>query len=138
MSPEDMFEVFGDFDPSEHAGEVEQRWSGPLLDESRRRTSRYRKEDWSAISAEGGDLLGRFAEAKRAGEAPDGVVATGLAEEHRLHIDRWFYPCSHEQHRNLGGLYVADDRFAAYWDGAEDGLSGYVRASIEANAAAHT
>ena len=39
MNEAEMFEVFGDFDPRRYDAEVEERWSGELLDESRRRTS---------------------------------------------------------------------------------------------------
>jgi MerR family transcriptional regulator, thiopeptide resistance regulator len=45
-----------------------------------------------------------------------GDAAMGLAERHRLLIDRWFYPCSVEAHRGLADLYEADDRFAAEID----------------------
>ena len=56
-----------------------------------------------------------------------------LAEEHRLHIDRWFYPCSHEMHMSLGQMYVDDSRFTEYWDGHATGLAVYVSDAIGAN-----
>ena len=37
--------------------------------------------------------------------------AMALAERARLHIDRWFYPCSHAMHEGLGRMYVQDPRF---------------------------
>jgi len=137
MKPDDMFEVFGDFDPGEHTAEVEERWSGPRLEESRRRTSSYRKQDWETIKAESEGILRGFNAAKQASEAPESPVAMQLAEDHRLHIDRWFYPCSHEQHANLGMLYVTDDRFSKFWEKVEPGMAEYVRDAIEANAIAH-
>jgi hypothetical protein len=44
MNAEDMFKVFGDFDPTAHQAEAEARWSGELMDESKRRTGSYSKE----------------------------------------------------------------------------------------------
>ncbi|MBU2604042.1 MAG: TipAS antibiotic-recognition domain-containing protein [Actinobacteria bacterium] len=56
-------------------------------------------------------------------------------ERHRLRIDRWFYPCSHQMHVNLGRMYVADPRFAATYEKARAGMAQYMCDAIEANAA---
>ena len=61
-----------------------------------------------------------------------GTVATALAEEHRAHIDRWFYPCSPEMHRGLGEMYLADERFTRFWDEIEPGLARYVSKAFSA------
>ena len=134
MTKEEMFEVFGDFDPTEHEEEVEQRWGGPLVDESRARTAGYTKDDWQAIKDEGGGILAGFAAAKRGGEPADGAVARDLAEQHRQHITRWFYECTYEVHTGLGAMYVTDARFTKFWDDAEPGLAEYVKQAIDANA----
>jgi hypothetical protein len=47
-----------------------------------------------------------------------------------VHIDRWFYRCSHETHRALGEMYVTDPRFAAHYEKVELGLAAYVRDAI--------
>ncbi|MDE0229618.1 MAG: TipAS antibiotic-recognition domain-containing protein, partial [Spirochaetaceae bacterium] len=57
-----------------------------------------------------------------------------LAEEHRCHIDRWFYPCSHGMHRNLAEMYTADPRFKEYFEKRAGGLAVFVRDAIRANA----
>lgn len=133
MNEADMFEVFGDFDPREHEAEVEERWSGELLDESRRRTSRYTKEQWTEAMAEGDAVTKDFAAAMRAGEPADGGAAMDVAERHRRHIDRWFYPCSYEIQLGLADMYVADVRFTATYEKVEAGLAPYVRDAIRAN-----
>ena len=68
------------------------------------------------------------------GHEPDGPEATAMAERHRAHIDRWFYPCPPQMHAGLAQMYVADARFKEYWDKHADGLAEYVKAAIEANA----
>jgi DNA-binding transcriptional MerR regulator len=138
MTEEEMFEVFGDFDPTQYEEEVEERWSGPLLDESRRRALRYRKEDWQAIKNEGEAIARDFASLFAAGEAAGGAAAMNVAERHRSHIDRWFYPVSYDVHTGLGEMYVADPRFTAYWEKYASGLAVYVREAIAANAARET
>jgi hypothetical protein len=57
-----------------------------------------------------------------------------LAEEHRLQIDRRFYPCSYQMHVGLGTMYVADPRFARHYDDFRPGLAQYVCDAIQANA----
>jgi DNA-binding transcriptional MerR regulator len=135
MNEQEMFEVFGDFDPREYEAEVEGRWSGELLDESRRRTATYSKEQWTAAMAEAQAATDDLAAAMRHGVAATDPQAMDAAERHRVQIDRWFYPCSHEVHVGLGEMYVADPRFTAHYDEVEPGLAAYVRDAIEANAA---
>jgi DNA-binding transcriptional MerR regulator len=135
MNPEDLFEGF---DPEEHREEAERRWGETdSYRESARRTSGYSPEDWASIKAEETDLMRALAERMRAGEPPEHQAALELAERHRLHIDRWFYPCSHAQHAGLAQMYVADDRFRAAFDRHADGLAAYLAAAIEANARRH-
>jgi len=136
MGKEEMFDVFGDFDPSEHAGEVEARWGDTSrFAESQRRTAAYGKQDWAAARAEGGEIAGSLARLMASGKAPTGGTAMDAAEAHRLHIDRWYYPCPPQVHVGLADMYVADARFAAWWDEFGDGLAGFVRQAIRANAA---
>jgi len=53
MTKEEMFEVFGDFDPSEYEEEVQQRWGDTdAYKESAKRTARYTKQDWARFKAE--------------------------------------------------------------------------------------
>jgi DNA-binding transcriptional MerR regulator len=135
LSPDEMFEVFGEHDPTEHADEVEQRWGKTdAFAESRRRTASYRKEDWKRLGQEAEEIGAGLAEALRSGLPPTSAAAMDLAEKARLHIDRWFYACSHEMHEKLGEMYVADPRFAKHYEDRQAGLAVYVRDAIAANA----
>ena len=57
------------------------------------------------------------------GVAPDDPRAMDAAERHRLLIDTWFYPCSHEMHAQLGRMYVADPRFTATYEKIRPGMA---------------
>src|SRR5215211_3246625 len=53
LTPEERFEVFGDFRPEDHAEEAERRWGETdSYKESNRRVSKYTKEDWLTLKAE--------------------------------------------------------------------------------------
>lgn len=71
------------------------------------------------------------------GESADGAGAMDLAEKARLHINRWFYPCTHAMHVALAHLYTADARFQAHYDDRAAGLAGFVAGAIRANARRH-
>lgn len=135
LTPDEMREVFGSFDPAEHTEEVERRWgSTDAYAESQRRTSSYDKQQWLQIRDEAEQIGGRLAAAMRDGAPPDSERAMDLAEQHRQHITRWFYDCSYAIHRGLGEMYVADPRFTANYDEQEPGLAAYIRDAILANA----
>ncbi|MFE9682621.1 MerR family transcriptional regulator [Streptomyces sp. NPDC006285] len=138
LTPEEKFEVFGDRDPEEHAEEAERRWGGTeAYAESRRRTARYGKDDWQRMQAEVASWGERYAALVASGERATGERAMDLAEEHRLQIDEWFYECPYDMHRCLGEMYVADERFTAYYDAMGPGLAAHLRDAITANAARH-
>ena len=136
LTPKEMLEVFGDQDPTEHAAEAEDRWGDTdAYRQSQERARRYGKADWQKIQEEGGAIEARFAAALASGAPATSQEAMDVAEEHRAHIDRWFYDLSHEMHVNLAEMYVADERFTAHYEQRAEGLAAYVARAIEANAA---
>ncbi|MEV7080121.1 MerR family transcriptional regulator [Streptomyces sp. NPDC093516] len=138
LTPEEKFEVFGDKDPERYADEAEARWGGTAqYAESQRRVARYTKEDWQRIQDQSADWGRRYDALMAAGEPPTGEAAMALAEEHRQHICTWYYECSHELHRSLGELYVADERFKAFYESMRPGLAEHLKEAIAANAARH-
>ena len=139
LTTEEQRELFGDGYSEEYATEAEGRWGETdAWRQSRKRTSRYSMEDWVAIKAEMDAVGTAFAEAKRAGHGPDSMVAMDAAEQHRRHIHERFYDLSHDAHRGLGDMYVADARFTRTYDDLEPGLAQYVREAIHANTDRHT
>ena len=136
MTKEEMFEVFGDFDPSEYEDEVQQRWGDTdAYKVSARRTAKYTKQDWERYKAESdansAEMIALFDD----GVAPDDSLSMDVAEEARLLIDRWFYPLSREMHVYLGEMYLSDPRFKAHYDKQREGLAQWFHDAILANSA---
>ena len=139
MERSDLFETFGDFDPEEHEAETQERWGETeAYRESARRTRRYAKEDWARFRTESEAASLALATLMDEGVAPDDPRAMDAAERHRLLIDRWFYPCPHAMHEQLGRMYVADPRFAANYEKVRPGMAQYMGDAIAANAARAT
>ena len=136
LTPEERFEVFGDWLPEEYAAEAEERWGDTeAWSQSQRRTAAMTKEDWLRVRAESDDVERRFTAALAAGVPADAAQAMDLAEEHRQQISRHFYDCSPEVHAGLGRMYVEDERFSAYYERIAPGLAQYVSTAVQANAA---
>lgn len=102
--------------------------------ESQRTTAAYTKEDWLRIQTSASRHQDGLVALMKAGVAADSPEAMNLAEEHRLHISRWFDDCGYDMHRGLGEMYAADPRFAAHYEGVAPGLAIYLRDAIFANA----
>ncbi len=135
MGTEEMFEVFGDFDPTEHEAEVQERWGDTdAYRESARRAARYTKEDWQRFKEESEATTLRIAALMDEGVPADDTRVMDAVDEARLLIDRWFYPCSRQMHAELGTMYVADPRFAATYEKIRTGLAQYMREATAANA----
>lgn len=135
LTPEERFEVFGEFRPEDYAEEAERRWGETeSYKESQRRVASYKKEDWQRLKTEEEEVRARLAAAMEAGLAPESEEAMAAAEAHRQHISRWFYECTYEIHRGLTDMYVSDERFRSNYDATAPGLAHFIREAAHANA----
>lgn len=140
LTPRERFEVFGEigFDLS-YATERQVRWADSAGHrEAMARAAALTKEDWRRAMGEAAQWRVRLLAAFDAGEPSDGPAAMGLAEEHRLHITRWFTTCPPAMHRRIADDFVADPRaFALVVPPSQQraGLAAYLAKAVHANAA---
>lgn len=134
MTKEEKFEVFGEFDPDEYEDEVRERWGETdAYKESARRTARYTKDDWARFKAESEEINLAIVALMDEGVPATDPRAMDAVDRHRLQIDTWFYPCSHEMHAGLAEMYIADPRFTATYEKIHVGMAQYVHDAIKAN-----
>jgi MerR family transcriptional regulator, thiopeptide resistance regulator len=134
MKGEQLFDGFEDFN-RQHEAEVKERWGDTdAYGESARRAQTYAKEDWKRFEAESEQAGRRWVALLQSGADPRGAEAMELAEGARLQIDRWFYPCSPQMHRNLADTYQADPRFTATYESMAPGMAAFVATAMRANA----
>jgi MerR family transcriptional regulator, thiopeptide resistance regulator len=127
LTAEEQVEIFGTTAfGEEYAAEAEERWGDTdAWKQSQQRVSKFSKQDWIEVKAEGDALLAALAQAKRDGVEPGSAKANELAARHRASIER-FYDCGDETHRCLVEMYLADERFTRYYDDAEPGLAQFL------------
>jgi hypothetical protein len=135
VSKEEKNGLFGEGFFDEHAQEAAQRWGETdAWQDSQNRMSNRTKKDWTRIQAEVEESNAAFAAAMDGGLPAHSVQAMDAAEQHRLHIQRWFYDITPDLHRSLGDMYVTDPRFTKNYESIRTGMAQYVRDAIHANA----
>jgi DNA-binding transcriptional MerR regulator len=131
MQPVDVKKLFEGYKHEDYADEVRERWDNTeAYKESARRTKQYGPEDWEAIRAESEAIYARLAELMQQGMAANDPAVQAAVEDHRAHLERWFYPCSRQMHHGLGELYVGDPRFATNLDKVAPGFARFLRDAI--------
>jgi DNA-binding transcriptional MerR regulator len=135
LTPEEMFDVFADFDPTQYADEAQECWGDTdAYAQSNARTAKYTKDDWTRLQTESAEVNAQFVAAMSAGWPADSQEAMDAAEAHRLQISRNFYECGYDIHRGLAQMYVADERFTKTYEDVAPGLAQYVHDAVMANA----
>jgi hypothetical protein len=123
---------------NQYEAEAKERWGDTdAYKISTARVAKYSESDWETQKAEQQAAVDLFINAMNAGLPADSSEAAEAAEAHRMQIDKWFYPCSHEMQFGLAKMYVADERFAKYYNDQAAGLAQYVHDAIIANALKH-
>jgi MerR family transcriptional regulator, thiopeptide resistance regulator len=134
MKPEDFKQLFDGFDPGEYEEEARERWGNTeAYKETMRRTKQYGRAEWEAIKRESDEINVRLRDLMLQGAAPSDPAVQAAVDDHRLHIGRWYYPCSKEAHRGLGEMYVADPRFTENLDKVAPGFARFLRDAIAAS-----
>jgi len=142
LTPRERFEIFGEIGMDlSYATEAELKWAhSEGHRESMARAAAHTKDDWRQLMGEAAawraELLAAFDE----GEPSDGERAMDLAEEHRLHISRWFTSCPPDMHRRIADDFIADPRAFAMvvpLSQQRTGLAAYMCKAVHANAARH-
>ncbi|MEV0729615.1 MerR family transcriptional regulator [Polymorphospora sp. NPDC050346] len=137
LSAEEQVAIFGAQWRPAWVAEARERWgeTGQWAQYAERAAGRT-ADDWRSITTDVEALNADLAAARRAGVRPGSDEANALAERHRASIGVYF-DCTHSMHVCLGRRYTTEPGFAAYYDGFEPGLAGWLRDVIDANARAH-
>ena len=134
ISVAEMAEIWGtDWDPV-YIEEAHAQW-GDTEDwaESYRRKAQMSRADWERAHEETVALETALAEAMRSGVKPGSPEANALARWHRKDFNRWFEVSTSKQVLIARG-YVADERYARYYDKRAPGLAAWLKDVIDASA----
>lgn len=129
LSDQELYDSFDSKEIDAYAEEAKQRWGNTeAYTQSQERTKNYSKDDYRRIHDEGITLTRKIAHAMSKG--PDSPEVQALIKLHYQSINQ-FYDCSLEMYLGLGEMYVADERFTAYYEKFADGLALFMRDAIK-------
>ncbi|WP_181777433.1 MerR family transcriptional regulator [Amycolatopsis pittospori] len=136
LTPEERFEVFGEFsEPEGYAEEVVRRWGD--TPQWRAAAVPLSKEEWIEAEKVRQDWVRRLLDVVDSGASADSVPAMDLAEEHRLMMAAFMGDCAHPVHRGIADLYAAEPvqlGFLVREPDQRPGLGEYIRDAVHANA----
>jgi MerR family transcriptional regulator, thiopeptide resistance regulator len=108
--------------------EAEERWgNGAAWRQSQERTKQWTRADYDRVRRDGQAFVRELAAAMDRDPASAEVQA--LVARHREGITT-FYDCTDEIYAGLAELYVADPRFAAFYDRERPGLAAFLRRAM--------
>lgn len=123
-------ELYKGFSPEEierYQSEAKDRW--PVEYDAMDRTIRaMSKDQWNAIHDEGGTIAREAA--ALIGEDPTSPAFQSVVERHRRWIEH-FYEVDASRYSGLADMYVADERFAAYYNRYAPGLADRLAAGMK-------
>lgn len=115
-----------------HETEVQERWGDEdAYETARSRARRRTKDETVQLNQQQVELIRPLLESFQAARpVSDRFVQDAVRANHQfIHVH--FYPCSLEMFRELGKMYVADERFTAFYDRYAEGLAVYYNEAIQ-------
>lgn len=109
--------------------EIREKYGDRTVDESNAKLKGMSQEDYEGMTALGEEILALLKEAFATGD-PGSDLAQKLAHKHKQWLTYSWPSYSKEAHAGLADMYVADERFAAYYDKAVKGGTQFLRDAI--------
>jgi DNA-binding transcriptional MerR regulator len=129
MNYEELYKGFSKEQAEAYRKEASARWGVKTIEDSHQRLMSMDKKDWEALKQKGEDLNAALVKIMHL--SPSDKQVQTLIEEHYAMTGRYF-EVTPEIYRNLGRMYVEDERFKAYYDRYDKGLAAFLRDAIHA------
>jgi len=135
LSTRDQNDLLGDFLPGSSADDAAGRWRHvDVWAQASGRVSEYGLDERTQIAADQHDWERQVVHLVTSGGPPDGDEAVELAEQQRLGIERWYFTCPPELHREIIGALLEDASFRTGYDELASGTAEFLRTAVHANA----
>ena len=129
---ENVMNAFNNSEFEKYKYEVKEKWGKTdAYKEHAERTKNYSKQKWNELSEGMDHIMAEFAMCMRKDETPDSAEAQNLVEMLQKYISDNYYICTNEILKDLGQMYVADERFTNNIDKHADGTAAFIYEAIE-------
>lgn len=135
MSDRQKFEAFKQQTVQEnelrYGEEVRRKYGSQALEASNRRMLDMTQEQWDHFQSLEHQIREELARGVKAGIRPESEEAGGIVQLHKEWLQMTWKQYSPQMHRGLAGMYLADERFRAYYDRKVSGCTRLLCAAIE-------
>lgn len=134
MSDEKKFEAFKrsavDANEKAYGKELREKYGDKTVDEAHQRVmnlSQAQYQEWTEL---GSEIQRRLEAAVQAGSAPNSEEGKAITGLHKRWLTLSGTPYDASRHKGIAELYVADERFTAYYDKAVPGCARFLRDAV--------
>lgn len=118
---------------AKYGKEVREKYGDEVVDASNAKLMGLSEEEYAEQEKVATEILESLAAAVGK-EDPQGAAGQRIAELHRKWLSYFWPTYSKEAHAGLAAMYVADERFTAYYDQHKEGSAQFLRDAIVAYA----
>lgn len=136
MTDQEKFEGFKkemvNKNEAEFGKEIRARYGSDVVEKSNRKIMTMTPQESEYVSKLTEDLIDRLVNAVEEHAEPDSAIGKEIAEKHKAWISFYWDQYSVEAHRGVVEMYVADERFKAYYDRHVEGAAQFLRDAVVA------
>lgn len=136
MSDKEKFEAFKERvvaeNEAKYGPEIRGKYGDAEVDRANACLRALTKEEYDQWQALGEEIRAALAAAVKAGEAPGGEEGQRIARLHRRWLSYSWEAYTPQAHGGLAEMYVADERFTAYYDQSVPGCAAFLRDAVKA------
>ncbi|RXJ04543.1 MerR family transcriptional regulator [Anaerobacillus alkaliphilus] len=133
MSDKEKFEGFKqkliDENEEKYGKEIREKYGDETVNQSNAKLQNMTEEDLEKVTLLADQIHTTLAEAMKLGD-PTSEVAQKAVDLHKQWLTYYWPTYSKEAHAGLAEMYVADERFKAYYDKEQDGVAELLRDAI--------
>lgn len=134
MSNKEKFEGFKkkmiEDNEKKYGKEIREKYGEDIVDKSNAKVMNMTEEEHSAVTKLANEVKETLAQAFAKGD-PASELAQKAADLHKQWLCFYWDEYNKEAHANLAQMYVADERFTAYYDKEQPGTAEFLRDAIQ-------
>jgi len=138
MSDHEKFEAFKrqavEANEAKYGAEIREKYGNEAINRANANVLSLSQEEYARWEALGQEILTALAAAVQTGEPPNGPEGQRIAALHRQWLSFSWEKYAPQAHAGLAQMYVADERFTAYYDREVSGCAAFLRDAILAYA----
>lgn len=121
-----------DKNEAEFGKEIREKYGSDAVEKSNRKFMAMSSEESDYVGKLAGDMIDLLVKAVEENAEPDSAIGKEISEKHKEWISFYWDQYSVEAHLGVVEMYVADDRFKAYYDRHKEGAAQFLRDAVVA------